>query len=113
MIANVRRSATFAAISSLVIGESIIDRSIVSPTISSMSGALVIGDWTVTPALNLLARGEEETRVEPRVMDVLVCLAEQPNTVISKDDLIARVWEGRHVTDDVLTVTIYGLRRAL
>ena len=71
------------------------------------------GDWTVTPSRNLLARGEEEVRVEPRVMDVLVHLAERAGEVVSKEELVERAWEGRYVTDDVLTVTIYALRKAL
>src|SRR5262249_26511827 len=54
-----------------------------------------------------------EVRVEPRVMDVLVHLAEHADRVVSKEDLVKRVWAGRCVTDDVLTVTIYALRKAL
>jgi DNA-binding winged helix-turn-helix (wHTH) protein/tetratricopeptide (TPR) repeat protein len=73
----------------------------------------VTGEWTVTPSRNLLVRGEEQVRVEPRVMDVLVHLAERAGEVVSKEELVERVWEGRYVTDDVLTVTIYALRKAL
>ena len=73
----------------------------------------VIADWTVTPSRNLLVRRGEHVRLEPRVMDVLVHLAERPGEVVSKEDLVERVWKQRYVTDDVLTVTIYALRRAL
>jgi DNA-binding winged helix-turn-helix (wHTH) protein/Tfp pilus assembly protein PilF len=73
----------------------------------------VTGEWTVTPTRNLLVRGQEQVRVEPRVMDVLVHLAERAGEVVSKEELVERVWEGRFVTDDVLTVTIYALRKAL
>src|SRR5437868_5567493 len=73
----------------------------------------VIGEWTVTPTRNLLVRGQEQVRVEPRVMDVLVHLAERAGEVVSKEELVERVWDGRCVTDDVLTVTIYALRKAL
>src|SRR3981081_3978484 len=45
-------------------------------------------------------------------MDRLVFLAEHPNQPVSKEQLIERVWNGRYVTDDVLTVTIYALRKA-
>lgn len=79
----------------------------------STRGGFVAGEWTVSPSRNLLVRGEEQVRVEPRVMDVLVHLAERADRVVSKDDLVAGVWEGRYVTDDVLTVTIYALRKAL
>ncbi len=44
----------------------------------------VLGDWTVAPSRNLLIRGGEEVRVEPRVMDVLVCLAERTDRIVSK-----------------------------
>ena len=73
----------------------------------------VTGEWTVAPSRNLLVRGAEEVRVEPRVMDVLVQLAGRAGEVVSKEELAQRVWEGRYVTDDVLTVTIYALRKAL
>jgi len=73
----------------------------------------VAGEWTVAPSRNLLVRGSEQVRVEPRVMDVLVHLAGRAGEVVSKEELVERVWEGRYVTDDVLTVTIYALRKAL
>ena len=73
----------------------------------------VTGVWTVEPSRNLLLRGEEKTRVEPRVMDALVYLSERPGRVVSKDELVRFVWQGRSVTDDVLTVTICALRKAL
>lgn len=80
-----------------------------------MGARFVTGDWTVVPSRNLLVRGGEgeEIRLEPRVMDVLVVLVERAGEVIPKEVLIERVWPDRHVTDDVLTVTIYALRKAL
>lgn len=72
----------------------------------------ITGAWTVEPSRNLLLRGEEKIRVEPRVMDALVYLAERPGRVVSKDELVGFVWQGRSVTDDVLTVTICALRKA-
>lgn len=46
-------------------------------------------------------------------MDVLVHLLERSGAVASKEELVASVWQGRFVTDDVLSVTIYALRKAL
>ncbi len=71
------------------------------------------GEWQVWPQRNVILRGEEQVRVEPRVMDVLVHLAERAGQVVSKEELVDRVWEGRYVTDEVLTVTVYALRKAL
>ena len=71
------------------------------------------GEWRVEPSRNLLVRGGEQVRVEPRVMDALVYLAGRAGEVVTKEELVERVWQGRFVTDDVLTVTIYALRKAL
>jgi len=46
------------------------------------------GDWTAAPSRNLLVRGDEPVRVEPRVMDVLVHLADHAEQMVSKEDLI-------------------------
>jgi transcriptional activator of cad operon len=73
----------------------------------------LVGEWRVAPPLNLLVRGDEQVRLEPRVMDVLVHLAERADEVVSKEELIERVWKGRYTTDDVLSVAIYSLRKSL
>ena len=75
--------------------------------------SFVAGEWIVEPVCNLLIRGDERVHLEPRVMDTLVFLAMRPGAVVTKDDLVNQVWQGRYVSDDVLTVTIYALRKAL
>src|SRR5262249_40818292 len=49
--------------------------------------------------------------VEPKVMQVLVCLAEHAGEVVPKERLIKSVWEATYVTDDVLTRSISELRK--
>ena len=78
-----------------------------------MHDRFIAGDWTVIPSRNLLVRGGDQVHLEPRVMDVLVHLADRADQIVSKEQLIEHVWNGRYVTDDVLTVTIYALRKAL
>ena len=73
--------------------------------------AFQAGEWIVDPELNTLRRGREERRVEPKVMKVLLALAERQNHVVSKEDLIAAVWPDTFVSDDVLTRCISVLRR--
>ena len=63
------------------------------------------------PSLNRLSRNGEEVKLEPKVMQVLEALAETPNEVVSRDALVARVWPGVYVTDDVLHRAIRELRR--
>jgi len=69
--------------------------------------------WLVEPARCIVSRGDTTTRLEPKVMDVLVCLAGRGGAVVSKEELIREVWEGRFVTEDVITVAIHELRKAL
>jgi Tol biopolymer transport system component/DNA-binding winged helix-turn-helix (wHTH) protein len=67
----------------------------------------------ILPALNTIEGPFGRTHIEPKVMEVLQALAERPGDVLSKERLIARVWAGTNVTDDVLTRSISELRRTL
>src|SRR5262245_49957169 len=62
-----------------------------------------IGDWLVEPALNQLSRGSKVERVEPKSVEVLLALAHHAGQVMSRDQLIAEVWNGIAVSDDALT----------
>ncbi len=81
-------------------------------TTPKLPDPFVAGGWLVEPELNSLRRGTVERHLEPKVMKVLLALAEHPNHVVSKDDLIRAVWPGTFVSDDVLTRCISMLRRA-
>jgi Tol biopolymer transport system component/DNA-binding winged helix-turn-helix (wHTH) protein len=65
----------------------------------------------VEPSLNTVTGPEGATRLEPKAMQVLVCLATHAGRVVPKDLLISTVWAGTFVTDDVLTRCISDLRR--
>ena len=71
-----------------------------------------VGDWQVHPSLNRLVRGDREVRLEPKVMQVLEALADTPGEVVTREQLVARVWAGVFVSDDVLHRAIGELRRA-
>lgn len=72
-----------------------------------------IGDWTATPALNLLERDGRSHKLEPRAMEVLVHLAERAGEVISAEELVHAVWQGRVVGDGAVYQSISQLRHAL
>ena len=52
-------------------------------------------------------------RIEAKVMEVLLALAQEPGRVVSRQELESTVWPGRIVTDDAVTNSIGKLRRAL
>ena len=60
-----------------------------------------------------LRRGSEPVAVEPQVFDLLVYLLHNCDRVVSKDDLIASVWNGRIVSDSTLTSRINAARKAV
>ncbi len=71
------------------------------------------GHWRVEPELNHVIAGDKAVHLEPKVMRVLVCLADRAGDVVSKEDLFRAVWPDTFVTDDVLTRAISELRKAL
>jgi TolB-like protein/DNA-binding winged helix-turn-helix (wHTH) protein/Flp pilus assembly protein TadD len=78
-----------------------------------MQGDFRLGQWMVCPKLNTVQADGRSVRLEPKFMQVLVCLAARPGEVVSKEELIGSVWKDTFVTDDVLTRAISELRRIL
>lgn len=79
----------------------------------SKAVAFRLGPLAVDPALRRLSRAGEAIIIQPRVMRVLVALAEVEGAVLSRDDLIARCWDGTIVGDNAINRVISQLRRAL
>ena len=76
-----------------------------------MSTEFRLGAWLVQPSQNTITGNGKSTRLEPKMVEVLVCLAERQGETVSKEQLIQRVWGDTFVTDDVLTRCISELRR--
>jgi adenylate cyclase len=60
-----------------------------------------------------LRRGPALVSVEPRVFDLLAFVIENRARVVSRDDLIASVWNGRIVSESALTTCINAARSAI
>jgi len=72
-----------------------------------------LGDWLIQPSLDRVTRGQRTHTVPPRFMDLLVCLAEQRGAVVSKSQIVDKVWAGDVVTDGALTHAVAVLRQTL
>jgi TolB-like protein/Flp pilus assembly protein TadD len=55
----------------------------------------------------------ELIELEPKVFDLLAFLIQHRDRVVTKDDLIQSVWDGRIVSESALTTRINAARRAL
>ena len=74
---------------------------------------ILVGDRLVQPSLNQICAGDNLVRLEPKAMQVLLYLASHPGKVLSKEQIIRRVWPDTFVTDQVLTQAIWHVRQAL
>ena len=60
-----------------------------------------------------LRRGDDLVAIEPQVFDLLQYLLRNREHVVSKDDLIEHVWNGRNVSNSTLTSRITAARHAI
>ncbi len=73
-----------------------------------------LGPWKVEPLRGAVTGPQGGAQhLEPKVMDVFVCLAEHANELVSREELQEVVWHGHAVTDEPLTRAIGELRRVL
>jgi DNA-binding winged helix-turn-helix (wHTH) protein len=74
---------------------------------------LLFADHTLDPDRRELHCGPEPIAVEPQVFDLLIHLIRNRDRVVSKDDLIASVWDGPIVSEPTLTSRINAARKAI
>jgi len=71
------------------------------------------GSFRLVPTQFLLLEGDKAVPIGSRALEILTVLLERPGALISKEELIARVWPNVFVTPANLTVHMSALRRAL
>jgi TolB-like protein/DNA-binding winged helix-turn-helix (wHTH) protein/Tfp pilus assembly protein PilF len=74
---------------------------------------LRIGDYRVDPAIDEISRDGVVTKLEPRGMSLLLCLAKHAGEVMSVDRLLEEVWKDVAVNPDSVYQTVTTLRRSL
>jgi len=77
-----------------------------------MNGDFRIGIWLVQPGLNTVSQNGTTRQLEPKVMEVLVCLAHHAGETLPKEQLLKTIWPDTFVSDDVLIRSISEIRRA-
>ncbi len=88
---------------------------IYSPAVNPATdrGAFHVGDWLVEPNLDRLTRANQVQHLRPRLMDLLVYLAQHPGRVVTKDQILEDVWHQRFVAESVLSRSVAELRQLL
>ena len=70
-------------------------------------------NYTFDPDRRELRRGAEMVPIAPQVFDLLDYLIRNRERVVSKDDLIRAIWNGRAVSDAALTTRLNAARNAI
>jgi DNA-binding response OmpR family regulator len=60
---------------------------------ASGAGPITVGDLTVDPGTRRAHVADEEVRLTPTEFDLLVCLARTPGQVLTRERLLADVWD--------------------
>jgi TolB-like protein/tetratricopeptide (TPR) repeat protein len=74
---------------------------------------LRVADLRVDPALDEVCKDGHTIKLEPKAMQLLVCLAERAGQVLSVEDLLDRVWKDVVVSHDSVYAAVAALRRTL
>ena len=71
------------------------------------------GDYELDTVVYELRHAGIPLDIEPKVFDLLVCLVEHRDRVISKDELLKQLWPDQVVNEWVLTYSIKQLRKTV
>src|SRR6476660_9937368 len=71
------------------------------------------GPYRVDGAERLLLRGEEVVPLTPKAFEMLLVLMESNGRVLTKEELMKRIWPDSFVEEANLSHNIYKLREAL
>ena len=74
---------------------------------------ILFGPFRLLPTQFLLLEGDKPVRLGSRALEILVLLVERPGKLVSKQELMARVWPHVFVEPANLTVHVSALRRTL
>jgi predicted ATPase/DNA-binding winged helix-turn-helix (wHTH) protein len=74
--------------------------------------SIAFGRFRISPRRRVLLADDEPIKLGGRAFDLLMVLIETPGAVVSKDDLLTRVWPDRVVTESNLQTQILNLRQA-
>src|SRR6266849_4657953 len=80
---------------------------------NSAATSIRFGAFCLWPVRRLLLQDNQPVRIGSRALDMLIALLERSGDLVTKDELMARVWPNTFVEPANLTVHIAALRRAL
>ena len=80
------------------------------PTEDELRQGFRLGDWEVLPLRGVLRRDGHEEKPEPRVFGVLIALAKRNGDLVTRDELVDELWDGRPTSDEPINRCLSQLR---
>lgn len=84
-----------------------------SPRSGGDTDEIIFGQFRLQPAQRQLLLDGKPVQLGSRALDILCLLIERAGEIVSKDDILARVWPNTYIADGNLRVHVAGLRKAL
>jgi len=78
-----------------------------------MNNLYCFGQFVLDPGRRTLSRADSLVSLTPKAFDVLLFLAQNPNRLITKEELLEAVWGDKFVEEGNLTQYVSHLRKAL
>ena len=71
------------------------------------------GPFSIDIRERILEREGQPVALTPKAFDLLAALLEEPGQLVSKDELLRRVWPDTFVEESNLAYNVFALRKAL
>ncbi len=85
----------------------------IQDSLARNEASISFGSFRVRPERQLLLDGEQPVPIGGRAFDILLALVDRAGDLVTKEELIARVWPGIAVDESNLRAQVSALRRAL
>ena len=73
----------------------------------------VFDTFVIDAAAREVTAGGARVPIEPKVLDVILHLIERRDRMVTKDELVEAVWQGRFISDAAISTAVSAARRAL
>ena len=80
---------------------------------SNLNEVVSFGPYSLDPVRHVLREGDKTLRLGSRALEILITLVERAGEIVSKNELLSRVWPKCVVQEATLRVHIAALRKAL
>jgi predicted ATPase/DNA-binding winged helix-turn-helix (wHTH) protein len=81
--------------------------------VASGDRAISFGPFLLSPSRQILLEGDRPLRLGSRAFDILTILVEHAGEIVTKDELITRVWPNTFVEEGNLRVHVAAIRKIL